>query len=178
MSEFLFPDNTVLCNFAAIERLEILREVLGGRGRWTQSVAREARRSARWLPALQNIPLQGWLGEALRVTDATDAARIRRIRTAVFGGSDNRPLQHLGEAETCYVITHWAEFEDACWISDDRESLNYAREQGLRTAETLDMMQRAVKAGLITAQDGFDLMQKMQDEDRHPRMPRSVTELA
>jgi hypothetical protein len=33
MSECLFPDYTVLCNFAALDRLDLLEAVLGGRGR-------------------------------------------------------------------------------------------------------------------------------------------------
>ncbi|MFF4427072.1 hypothetical protein ACFY04_41105 [Streptomyces sp. NPDC001549] len=177
MSDFLFPDNTVLCNFAAVERLGLLREVLDGRGRWTEAVAREARKSARWHSALQDLSLHGWLGEPIRVTDQSDRANILRIRTAVFGGSADRVLEHLGEAETCHVISNWAKFDGSCWISDDRESLYYAREEGIPTAETLDVVRLAAKAGLITAQNGFDLMQQMRDEDRHPRMPRSVADL-
>ena len=45
MTEFLFPDNTVLCNFAAVNRLDLLNSVLNGRGRWTEAVAYETRRS-------------------------------------------------------------------------------------------------------------------------------------
>ncbi|MGH3277686.1 MAG: hypothetical protein ACRDNW_00920 [Trebonia sp.] len=41
MTEHLFPDNTVLCNFAAVNRLDLLKSVLGGRGRWTEAVAYE-----------------------------------------------------------------------------------------------------------------------------------------
>jgi len=39
VSTFLFPDNTVLCNFAAVDRLDLLQAVLNGRGRWTPTVA-------------------------------------------------------------------------------------------------------------------------------------------
>lgn len=177
MSEYLFPDNTVLCNFAAVERLDLLRAVLDGRGRWTQAVAREARKSAAWLPALQGVHQQGWLGTAIRVTDRAGRDNILRIRTAAFGGHNDRILQHLGEAETCHVIENWAQFEGSWWISDDRQSLYYAREHGITTAETLDMVRLAVKGDLIPAQDGFDLLKQMRELDRHPRLPRSATEL-
>ncbi|GAA2490405.1 hypothetical protein GCM10010406_28160 [Streptomyces thermolineatus] len=46
MRTWWFPDNTVLCNFAAVDRLPLLEKVLDGRGRWTQAVAHEARRVA------------------------------------------------------------------------------------------------------------------------------------
>lgn len=38
MADPVFPDNTVLCNFAAIERLDLLIGWLRGRGRWTEAV--------------------------------------------------------------------------------------------------------------------------------------------
>jgi hypothetical protein len=35
--------------------------------------------------------------------------------------------QHLGEAQTCYVILKWSEFAGTWSVSDDREALRYAR---------------------------------------------------
>ncbi|MET9815371.1 hypothetical protein [Streptomyces sp. NPDC006355] len=177
MSEFLFPDNTVLCNFAAVDSLELLRAALEGRGRWTAAVANEAQSSAKWIPALGNLEQQGWLGDAIRITTAEDLDKIFDERSAVFGGTLERLLKHLGEAETLYIIKHWDDFAGSWWISDDRESLRYAQRQGIKTAETVDMVRRAVGAGHITAQDGFDLMKQMWDEGRRPRLPDSVTAL-
>ncbi|MCG3039466.1 hypothetical protein L7D48_02570 [Streptomyces sp. S1A] len=54
-----FPDNTVLCNFAAVDRLSLLEKVLDGRGRWTQAVAAEAGRSARYWPKLEQVAVGG-----------------------------------------------------------------------------------------------------------------------
>ena len=56
VTTYLFPDNTVLCNFACVGRLSLLRTVLNGRGRWTSAVAYEASRSARFIPSLNSIP--------------------------------------------------------------------------------------------------------------------------
>ncbi|MEU0208367.1 hypothetical protein [Streptomyces canus] len=177
MSEFLFPDNTVLCNFAAVDSLELLRAALDGRGRWTAAVANEAQSSANWIPALLGLEQQGWLGEAIRITEAEDLDKIFDERSAVFGGTPERLLKHLGEAETLYIIKQWDHFAGSWWISDDRESLRYAQRQGIVTAETVDMVRRAVGAGHVTAQDGFDLMKQMWDEGRRPRLPDSVTAL-
>ncbi len=104
MTTFLFPDNTVLCNFAAVDRLDLLQVVLNGRGRWTAAVAFEASRSARHHPALAGVPAAGWLDEPIEITAESDVQRVNRVRRAVFGGTDDKPLQHLGEAETCVVI--------------------------------------------------------------------------
>lgn len=177
MTDILFPDNTVLCNFAAVERLDLLRAILDGRGRWTGAVAQETRRSARQLPALQDVNQQGWLGEAIWVTAQSDRENIHHLRTAVFGGQADRYREHLGEAETCHIILNWAQFSGAWWISDDRDALEYARGQGIMTAETLDVMQLAVKAGFVTAEDGFALMMRMRQLNRFPRAPQSVADL-
>ncbi len=153
----LFPDNTVLCNFATIDRLDVLRTVLNGRGRWTEAVAYEASLSARTLTPLFRLPEEGWLGEPIEVTADADVRRIEQIRRAVFGGDETRPLQHLGEAQTCFVIKEWPEFSGSWWISDDREALRYARFQGITTRETIDLMTIAVASGDLGADVAFEL---------------------
>lgn len=177
MTEFLFPDNTVLCNFAAVDRLDLLRSVLIDRGRWTEAVEYEATRSASYVPALKGLFTDCWLGEAIEVSSEPDTQKIERIRRAVFGGTDDQPLKHLGEAQTCYVITNWAAFAGSWWISDDQESLRYARAQGITTGETADLVSIAVVNGDIGGRDGFALLRQMVDLGRRPRLPGSVAAL-
>jgi predicted nucleic acid-binding protein len=176
MSEFLFPDNTVLCNFAAVERLDLLKSVLNGRGRWVEAVAREAQRSAAKLPALRVLSLEGWLDEPIEVTDPSDIRNIERLRR-LFGGTNAEPRKHLGEAQSIYVILNWRQFRAAWWLSDDRESVRYARRQGITTRETIDLMNIAVVNGDISPRDGFDLMNLMADHDRYLRLPSSPNDL-
>jgi hypothetical protein len=177
MTESLFPDNTVLCNFAAVDRLDLLKSALNGRGKWTEAVAYEASRSMRMLPALRGLAESGWLEEPIEIADDSDVRAVERIRRAVFGGNEGKPLQHLGEAQTCHVILNWGGFSGSWWISDDREALRYARFQGITTRETIDLMSVAVVNGDIAARDGFDLMVKMTDSGRHLRLPYSAEDL-
>jgi hypothetical protein len=177
MTEYLFPDNTVLCNFAAVKRLDLIESVFRGRGRWTEAVANEANNSAQWLPALRDLPSAGWLDEPIRITKPQDIQNVARIRRVVFDGTDDEPLKHLGEAQTCYVIKNWPEFAGAWWISDDREALEYARGKGITTRETVDLMNMIVADGEISAVDAFALIQQMADVDRHLRLPKSAAEL-
>jgi predicted nucleic acid-binding protein len=177
VSVFLFPDNTVLCNFAAVDRLDLLQAVLNGRGRWTATVAYEAGRSARFLPALGGIATEGWLEEPIEITAEPDVQRVNRVRRAVFGGTDDAPLKHLGEAETCFVIKEWTAFAGSWWISDDREALRYARFQGITTYETIDLMSMAVVSGDISEQRAFDVMIRMCEKGRSLRLPRSASAL-
>jgi hypothetical protein len=39
MTLYWFPDNTVLCNFAAVDGLALLEQILRGRGRWRVPVS-------------------------------------------------------------------------------------------------------------------------------------------
>jgi len=177
MTEYLFPDNTVLCNFAAVDRLDLIKSVLGGRGRWTEAVAYEASRSARKLAPLRGLATDGLLDQPIEITDESDIQKIERIRRAVLGGTDSEPLKHLGEAQTCYVIRNWPEFAGSWWISDDRDAVRWAKLQGISTRETIDLMTIAVADGDITAAGAFHLMQQMTDADRHLKLPKSAEEL-
>jgi hypothetical protein len=177
MIEFLFPDNTVLCNFAAVDRLDLLKAVLDGRGRWTEAVAYEATRSAGVLPALRTLAESGWLDEPIEISDESDVRQVELIRRAVFGGTEGTPLRHLGEAQTCHVILRWAAFAGSWWISDDREALRYARFQGITTRETIDLVNIAVVNGDIAACDAYELMLAMANSGRFLTLPSSAEDL-
>jgi len=177
VSSLVFPDNTVLCNFAVVGRLDLLESVLLGRGRWTEAVAYEAGRSARFIPGLGAVAGGGWLDEPIEVGKESDARQVERIRRAVFGGTEEEPLKHLGEAQTCYVLQRWPDLAGSWWVSDDREALRYARHQGITTRETIDLISGAAVNGDITAQGGHDLLHDMADLDRVLRLPKSPQEL-
>ncbi len=55
MAALIFPDNTVLINFASVHRLDLLRAWLRDRGRWTEAMAYEAQRSASHWPDLRPV---------------------------------------------------------------------------------------------------------------------------
>ncbi|WP_051944563.1 hypothetical protein [Streptacidiphilus rugosus] len=165
-TEWWFPDNTVLCNFAAVDRLPLLEKVLDGRGRWSEAVAREARLSARHLPPLAGLADRGTLGEPVEITDPVTRAEVERLRRAVFGGDRRRPTQHLGEAETLALITKEREFRRSVWISDDRDATRYARHRGIVTLETYDLVRAAVAEELVDAGEGHLLLRRMTEAGR------------
>ncbi|WP_406013448.1 hypothetical protein OG520_14525 [Streptomyces sp. NBC_00984] len=173
-----FPDNTVLCNFAAVDRLALLEKVLDGRGRWTQAVAAEAEQSTRYWPKLRQVADDGWLGEPIEIDDPAETALVDRLRRVVFAGSPSRPLQHLGEAETLVVIERRAELSTSVWITDDGEAGHYARRKGIRVKDTVDLMREAVVDNLIMAREGHRLLIAMMDADRHLRgVPQRAEDL-
>ncbi|MHC5902411.1 hypothetical protein ACVNF4_00580 [Streptomyces sp. S6] len=164
-----FPDNTVLCNFASVDRLSLLEKVLDGRGRWTQAVAAESAQSARYWPKLSQVPADGWLGEPIEIDDPAETALVDRVRRVVFAGSSSRPLQHLGEAETLVVIEYRSGFAGSVWITDDGEAGRYAHRRGICVKDTVGMMREAAVAGLVTAGEGRSLLLAMEQAGRHLR---------
>ncbi|MEU6082984.1 hypothetical protein [Streptomyces sp. NPDC047108] len=166
MRAWWFPDNTVLCNFAAVSRLDVLEKILDRRGRWTEAVAFEARRSVRHLPDLDGVFRDGWLGDPVEIERAGDVRRVEVIRRAVFGGHRSRPLQHLGEAQTCHVIEQWDAFQGSRWITDDREAYRYALRRGITAYQTMDLVRIAVPRGILSAPEGYGLLTAMRDAGR------------
>ncbi|WP_309080640.1 hypothetical protein [Zhihengliuella sp.] len=162
MSRLLFPDNTVLCNFAAVHRMPLLRDFLRGDGRWTQAVFAEARRSSDFLPALSELLSAQWLGEPIEVVDNG----IERIRRVVFGGTPSEPTRHLGEAETCHLILEHEDYAGAAWITDDRDAYEYAQGKGIQTMDTLYILMALVSDGDLTPEMAHDLQNAMVDVDR------------
>lgn len=179
MSAFIhwFPDNTVLINFACVKRLDLLREILRGRGRWTEAIEFEASRSARFYPDLHTLISGGWLGEAIEVTDPMAVFQINRIRTAAFGGPHDEPTKHLGEAQTCYVIKSYPEYRNSYWITDDRDAADYARAQGITTKDTRRLISDGVQDGACTAEEGFRLLREMRTLGRSVDLPDGPADL-
>lgn len=180
MSTWWFPDNTVLCNFAVIERLDILEKTLAGRGRWCEAVAYEAVQSSKvdGLGSLGSIPAAGWLDTPIEI-DQAYARRVEAVRVGVFGGSSARPLQHLGEAQTLYLLDNDKRFALAYWLTDDRSAYDYAVKRGMLARTTVDIMAEAVAGGDLRPDDGFAILRAIQRTGRYVhKMPRAAAELA
>lgn len=156
--------------------MSLLRDWLRGRERWTDAVELEARKSAKHLPSLTEVFAQGWLGEPIEPTE-DEEDHIRSIRRAVFGGTEDAPLEHLGEATTCHLIRNRSEFYDAWWITDDRAAYDYAKQQTIIVHDTRDIFSALIADGDLTPQDAFDLLTTMRERDRGVRLPASPKDL-
>lgn len=178
MSACLFPDNTVLCNFACVGELRLLSELLDGNGRWVEAVAHECDKSSAFYPDLKTIAVEGWLGHPVEISAEIEQRQVEGIRRAVFGGTAARATQHLGEAQTIHVISRWSDYSGSTWISDDQESLRVARRQGIAVKETQHLVAEAVQWGFIrTPGDGFAMLEQMVAEGRNPALPRTASDL-
>ena len=115
-----------------------------------EAVAAEALNSSRHLPDLATIHASGWLGE-IEIDDESAIAHIEHLRIDVFGGTANlprstwvrrRPASRFGKIQG--GLGPW-------WVSDDRDSLEFARRQGIQTRETIDIVAGIVADGDLTA---------------------------
>lgn len=178
MKLWWFPDNTVLCNFASVGRLDVLEKTLASQGRWVEAVAYEAHQSAAVLPALRAVLNDGWLGEPIEITGDNAVHAVDVLRRMVFGGHATDPRKHLGEAQTLYLLQNRTEFRGSIWITDDRDAYEYAQRQGILTRDTVAMMRHAVADAMISADEGFGLLHGMLAADRSLRsMPSRAADL-
>ncbi|WP_280467117.1 hypothetical protein [Nocardia cyriacigeorgica] len=146
MSEFAFLDSTVLGNFARVVRLDLLESILDARGLWTAAVEYEVTRK---LPATTHAAIGRWLGEPVGIDNPAEIREVHRLRRVVFGGADTQSLQHLGEAETCFLLTERAEFVGSRWVIDNPEVLAFARRRGITTVQSNELLSQAVLEGKI-----------------------------
>jgi predicted nucleic acid-binding protein len=169
MTIWCFPDNTVLCNFAIVNRLDILEKTLANRGRWTEAVANELRESSKVIPALAAVPRDGWLRDPIELVGEPVIRRVDVIRRTVFGGLASEPLRHLGEAQTLFLIQNDQAFRASIWITDDREAGDYARRQGIVTRDTVGVMKEGVADAILTAHEAYSVLGLIVKCGRHLR---------
>ncbi len=148
-------NTTVLSNFAAVGRLDILQQ-LHGRLYISNQVYEEVlgglEEGYDFYAAIdaQIYPFakEGWLELVSMVGDE----ELRLFRSLP------RRL-HQGEASCLAIARHrqWA------FLSDDKLARKQARTWGIVLSGTLGVLVQAVKRGLLTAQAGDEILQKMLD---------------
>lgn len=127
MTVLLFPDNTVLTNFALINRMDVLDRLANGNGRWCATVATECAASAK-LPELAALRgARDIFGEPL-YPDQAEHQDVLVLRDQLAAPGDP-PTKHLGEAETIAIAVRR---QLRCFfVTDDREAARLATNNGI-----------------------------------------------
>jgi predicted nucleic acid-binding protein len=163
-----FPDNTVLINFAIIGRVDLLEKLANGNGRWCLSISQECAKSAR-VEGLESLNgVRAFLGRPLEPTPA-ELLSTRILRDSMAAPGD-RPTKHLGEAETITIVTSRDLQSTAIFISDDTGALIHAKAQGIRIADTWDLLDLAVRVDQISTEEHAQYTAALQAAGR--RRPR------
>ncbi len=166
MATHLFPDTSVLCNFASVDQLGVLRTFLADKGRVVEAVSREIVQSRKFVPNLRQINLQEWFGDEIRIDDPMDVRAVEQTRVARFGGRKDEPTKHLGESQTLYVIGRFAGFTDSVWLTEDRSAYDLAQKRGIITKHTCEVLQALVAYGEMTSVDAYETAIGILDRDR------------
>lgn len=162
MTALLFPDNTVLINFAIVNKMDLLQRLANGSGRWCATVAMECAESA-LEPGL--AALNGAVdifGEPL-FPDAAEHQDIRILRDQLASPGD-RSTQHLGEAETIAII---ARRQLSCFfVTDDRAAARLAARNGIQVVGTWHLLKIARRAELIDADTLWGYVLTLEEHER------------
>lgn len=139
MAPLLFPDNTVLVNFATINRMDLLERLANGNGQWCATVAGECRKSAEvdGLEALAEAPA---IFGAPLYPDAAEHLETRILREELAFPGDPAHA-HLGEAETLAIVRRRR--IGGLFVTDDKEAARLAAREGVRVATTWDLLRLA-----------------------------------
>jgi predicted nucleic acid-binding protein len=158
----MFPDNTVLINFAIINRMDLLGRLANGNGQWCATVAIECSASAK-RPELAALGGAGEIfGEPLR-PDEAEHQDIGVLRDQLAAPGEPR-TQHLGEAETLAIIIrrHLSCF----FATDDRSAARMAAQHGIQAASTWHLLKVAHRKGWIDADTLWGYVQTLQGNGR------------
>ena len=149
MTALLFPDNTVLVNFALIGRMDLLARVAGdGRGRWCGTVAKECEQSA-LQPGLEALTrARSVLGVPMYPETGAEFLEVRHLREELAAPGD-RPTDHLGEAETLAIIVSRPALR-AFFVTDDHGAARLARSRGIQVITTWDLLRTLHRHGFVT----------------------------
>jgi predicted nucleic acid-binding protein len=137
----MFPDNTVLINFAIINRMDLLARLANGNGRWCATVATECGESAK-LPELVALDEAGDIfGEPL-FPDQAEHQDVRVLRDELSGPGD-RAGRHLGEAETIAIVVRR---QLKCFfVTDDGGAARLAAKNGVPVVDTWRLLKVAYR---------------------------------
>ena len=147
MTALMFPDNTVLINFAIINRMDLLEKLANRNGRWCATVATECAESGR-LPELAALDGAGEIfGEPL-FPDEAEHQDVRVLREQLAGPGD-LPTQHLGEAETIAIVVRR---QLRCFfVTDDRGAARLAAQNNIPVADTWSLLKLVYRATWVDA---------------------------
>lgn len=170
MTTLLFPDNTVLINFAIISRLDLLSKLARDNGRWCATVAQECAQSARQ-PGLAALAGAGEIfGEPL-YPDAAELQDATILRDELAVPGDARKA-HLGEAETLAIIIRR---RPACFfVTDDREATRLASKHSVTVVSTWRLLLVAHQATWVDADTLWGYVQTLRGQCRGT--PAGVTD--
>jgi predicted nucleic acid-binding protein len=173
VTQLLFPDNTVLVNFALINRMDLLEKLVNGKGRWCATVAFECARSAQE-PGLDAMNLADEIfGSPWYPQSGAERQDIEIMRLELASPGDT-PYQHLGEAETLAIMTRRS--VTGFFVTDDVDASRLARQHQVQVISTWDLMRMAGRCNFVDPDTLWGYVQTLRSKKRGA--PRGVRDRA
>jgi len=171
VSQLLFSDNTVLVNFALINRMDLLGRLVNGRGRWSASVASECERSAQE-PGLGAMKI-AWeiFGAPWYPESGAELLDVQVLRLELAQPGDSAHT-HLGEAETLAIMIR--RDVDGFFVTDDGDATRLARKHGVPVVSTWDLLHLAGRCAFVDGDALWGYIQTLRAEKRGG--PRGVSD--
>jgi len=158
----VLPDNTVLVNFANINRMDLLKR-LAKHGAWCASVADECERSAR-LPGLKSMAYAYEIfGVPLSPESRSEHILTQAFRTRLARPGEDK-YRHLGEAETLAIMS--SRSIDGIFATDDKSVPVIANELKIRVVTTFDLLRAAHRGGMVDADTLWSYLQTLRQGGR------------
>ncbi|MDR7161390.1 hypothetical protein J2X42_004122 [Arthrobacter sp. BE255] len=160
--EFIFPDTSLLMNFAAVNRVDLVSAIVEGRGSWTEAIRDEVQR---WSLETKYQPLTqvfGFMPEEPHVARAEEMMTGEGIRRRLAKPGDPRS-QHWGECETLAVIQHRYAGKTVLVLSEDGGVLTECRRLGVDTVTTRLLLEAVATRGVITWPEADGIAQLLKD---------------
>lgn len=172
MTVLFFPDNTVLINFALINRMDLLERLVNGRGAWCGTVAKECSDSSEY-PGLAALDQAGRIfGEPYYPTLAEHQdLLVVQVELAKPGDSKDA---HLGEAETIAIIV--SRDLPGFFVTDDRDARRVASSRNIGVTDTWALLKLAFKAKIVDPDTLWGYVQTLKTARR--KSPPGVSDRA
>ncbi len=141
-------DNTVVSNFSAVARMDILRERYGGQLMITREVLLEAEKGPHPETIRRAID-EGWIELRSLYADSEEHGVFVELRNRGFG---------LGEASSIAVCSTGGTW---VFVSDDLDARREANRRGVGLVGTYGILAREVAMGKMGLAEGNGLLRRM-----------------
>lgn len=101
----MFPDTTVLINFALVGEMSLLERLVAGNGSWCGTVASECQDQSAKQGLPQMTRARDIFGEPLRLETPAEWVDYRLNQDFFRQASDKPEATHAGESETLAILT-------------------------------------------------------------------------
>lgn len=162
MAVLLFPDNTVLVNFALINRMDLLERLVNGNGAWCATVSQECGTSA-GKPGLEALGQAPDIFGVPWFPDAAEHLDAKLLREELASPGDP-PWRHLGEAETIAIMVR--RNVNGFFVTDDVSAQRLAHKNQIVFATTWKLLQVACRHGWVDADTVWGYVQTLHSQLR------------